>query len=64
MGGFAPKFNVSRSLVHDRSLASNVPKTNMFNKFVLRKMLEHYEMVYVKPNDGTGGKRFDLRVMV
>ncbi|GAA3412253.1 YheC/YheD family protein [Paenibacillus hodogayensis] len=56
MGGFATKYNVSKSLVKHHMLAHNVPETKMFRKSVLKKMLDQYEMVYVKPNDGTGGK--------
>ncbi|XID93781.1 YheC/YheD family protein [Paenibacillaceae bacterium WGS1546] len=56
MGGYATKYNVSKSLLHNEELRRNVPETRMYSKSVLKTMLDKYNMVYVKPNSGTGGK--------
>ncbi|KOY15203.1 YheC/YheD family protein [Paenibacillus xylanivorans] len=56
LGGYATKYNVSNSLLHNEELRRNVPETRMYSKSVLKTMLDKYKMVYVKPNSGTGGK--------
>lgn len=56
MGSLATKNNVSRALLRDPKLSQYVPETALYSKTMLQKMLDRYEMVYVKPNMGTGGK--------
>ncbi|MCP3776763.1 hypothetical protein NLX71_26415, partial [Paenibacillus sp. MZ04-78.2] len=56
MGGYATKYNVSKSLLHNEELRGYVPETRLYSKSVLKTMLDKYNMVYVKPNSGTGGK--------
>jgi glutathione synthase/RimK-type ligase-like ATP-grasp enzyme len=56
MGGFATKRNVSKSLLTHLELSQNVPDTRWYNKKTLKAMLGKYKMVYIKPNNGTGGR--------
>lgn len=56
MAGLITKKNVSNSLQNNKELRGNVPKTKLYNKSILKMMLEKYDMIYVKPNRGTGGK--------
>jgi hypothetical protein len=56
MSGLATKQNVSNSLKTNHDLRRNVPETRFYHRAMLKRMLEKYDMVYVKPNDGTGGK--------
>jgi hypothetical protein len=56
MVGLITKKNVSNSLVTNKELSGNVPETKLYNKSMLKTMLDRYNMVYVKPNRGTGGK--------
>ncbi|WP_123040500.1 YheC/YheD family protein [Cohnella candidum] len=56
MGGFATKHNVYKSLIQIRDLHEHVPETRLFSIGTLKAMLDKYTMVYVKPNNGTGGK--------
>jgi glutathione synthase/RimK-type ligase-like ATP-grasp enzyme len=56
MGGFATKRNVSKSLLANQELSQNVPETRFYSNSTLKRMLNKYKMVYVKPNMGTGGK--------
>jgi hypothetical protein len=56
MGGLATKQNVSKSLLTNQELSDNVPETRLYSKSMLKTMLDRYQMVYVKPNMGTGGK--------
>jgi glutathione synthase/RimK-type ligase-like ATP-grasp enzyme len=56
MGGFATKQNVSKSLLTHQELSQNVPDTRWYSKKTLKTMLDRYKMVYVKPNNGTGGR--------
>ncbi|SFL59609.1 YheC/D like ATP-grasp [Paenibacillus sp. 1_12] len=55
MGGLATKSNVSQSLTVNKTLRRNVPETKLYSNSTLKTMLDKYKMVYVKPNDGTGG---------
>ncbi|MEY9093576.1 hypothetical protein ABH899_002185 [Paenibacillus sp. RC84] len=55
MGGYATKQNVSDSLRKHGEISRNVPETRLYSKGTLKKMLDTYKMVYVKPNSGTGG---------
>jgi glutathione synthase/RimK-type ligase-like ATP-grasp enzyme len=56
MPGFATKQNVSNSLKTNHELTWNVPDTRLFSRLTLKRMLGRYKMLYVKPNNGTGGK--------
>jgi glutathione synthase/RimK-type ligase-like ATP-grasp enzyme len=56
MGGFATKRNVSKSLLTHKKLSQNVPDTRWYSKKTLKTMLDRYKMVYIKPNNGTGGR--------
>jgi hypothetical protein len=56
MKGLATKYNVSKSLLANQELRSHVPETKSYRRSVLKSMLDKYNMVYVKPNMGTGGK--------
>jgi hypothetical protein len=56
MSGYATKLNVSNSLIANKALKRNVPETMSYSKSAIKTMLDKYEMVYIKPNNGTGGK--------
>jgi hypothetical protein len=56
MPGLATKQNVSNSLKTNRELRWYVPDTRLSNRSTLKRMLDRYKMLYVKPNNGTGGK--------
>jgi glutathione synthase/RimK-type ligase-like ATP-grasp enzyme len=56
MGGFATKRNVSKSLMASDALSENVPDTRWYSRDTLKAMLDSYKMVYIKPNNGTGGR--------
>ncbi|BBH20063.1 hypothetical protein Back11_14080 [Paenibacillus baekrokdamisoli] len=55
MPSLATKQNVSKSLNTNSELRPNVPETSLFNRPTLKRMLDKYKMLYVKPNNGTGG---------
>lgn len=56
MGGLATKHNVSKVLMKHQELSRYVPETRFYDPELLRTMLQRYKMVYVKPNNGTGGR--------
>lgn len=55
LGGYATKKNVSDCLLKHGKIRRNVPETRLYRKRTLKAMLNTYKMVYVKPNNGTGG---------
>jgi hypothetical protein len=56
MVGFATKRYVSKSLLTRQELSQNVPDTRWYSKKTLKSMLDRFKMVYIKPNNGTGGR--------
>ncbi|WP_373231145.1 YheC/YheD family protein [Cohnella sp.] len=50
------KWRKTSVLLQSRSLQNIVPRTVRFNRNTLMKMLQHYGMVYIKPDKGRHGK--------
>ncbi|XEC92958.1 YheC/YheD family protein [Paenibacillus tarimensis] len=50
------KWIKTKWLNKDEKLKKFVPKTRLFNKIELIKMVEQYRMFYFKPTSGTGGQ--------
>lgn len=53
---FSSKWNVYQVLVQDESMRRWLPETAEFSKEHLLEMIDKYPVVYVKPNNGTGGR--------
>jgi glutathione synthase/RimK-type ligase-like ATP-grasp enzyme len=49
------KWQKTKALLRSKDMKHYIPETKKLNSDNLKQMLEEYKMVYIKPNNGTGG---------
>lgn len=53
---FSSKWNVYQVLAQDEPMRRWLPETSAFSKEQFLQMIDKYPVIYVKPNNGTGGR--------